>query len=389
MVDRFADLILELGVVLEPGQPMILTAEPEQADVARAIADAAYRRGAKYVDVSYLDPWVRRSRLMHAEDPGWVPPWLDERWEMLIAEDGCRLALRGVTAPGASEGVDPARAGLDRLPLTPALLKAIAVDQSIDWCVVPAPTETWAAACRPATDLDGLWAEMAHIMRLEADDPVAAWRERMDQLEAAAARITERRLDAVRFVGPGTDLTVGLLPTSRWSSAGEFVDGRLRALSNIPSEEIYSTPDPLRTEGVARCTKPLALLSGVVVEDLELRFEGGRLVEVTASEGQDAVRSMFATDEGAARLGEVAMVDAEGRIGATGRVYMETLLDENAASHVALGNGYHSQVGEEDRARVNTSAIHVDVMIGSPEVDVVGITASGEEVPVLTGGQFS
>lgn len=389
MIDRFADLILTLGVVLERDQPMILTAEPEQADVARAIAEAAYRRGAKYVDVAYLDPWVRRSRLMHAEDPGWVPPWLDERWKILVAEGGARLALRGITAPGSSAGVDPSRAGLDRLPLTPSLLKAIAVDQSIDWCVVPAPTESWAAACRPATDLDTLWKEIAHMMRLEADDPVAAWRERMDQLEAASARITERRLDAVRFTGPGTDLTVGLLPSSKWSSAGEFVDGRLRSLSNLPSEEIYTTPDPLRTEGVARCTKPLALLSGTVVEDLVLRFERGSLVEVTASEGQDAVRAMFATDEGAARLGEVALVDAEGRIGATGRVYMETLLDENAASHVALGNGYHSQVAEEDRARVNSSAIHVDVMIGAPDVDVVGITASGDEVPVLTGGAFT
>ena len=389
MIERFADLILTLGANMEPGKPMILTAEPEQAETARAIADAAYRRGAKYVDVAYLDPWVRRSRLLYAEDPGWVPPWLDKRWEMLVAEGGARLALRGATGPEAGEGVDPARAGMDRLPLTPALLKAIAVDQSLDWCVVPAPTAAWAAACRPATDLEGLWAEIAHIMRLEADDPVAAWKERMAQLEAAAARITERRLDAVRFTGPGTDLTVGLLPTSRWSSAGAFVDGQLRSLSNIPSEEIYSTPDPARTEGVCRCTKPLALLSGVVVEDLTLRFEGGRLVEVTASEGEDAVRAMFATDDGASRLGEVALVDAEGRIGATGRVYMETLLDENAASHVALGNGYHSQVGEEDRSRVNSSDIHVDVMIGSPEVDVTGITAGGDEVPVLTAGAFA
>jgi aminopeptidase len=167
------------------------------------------------------------------------------------------------------------------------------------------------------------------------------------------------------------------------------VDGQLRSLSNIPSEEIYSTPDPVRTEGVARCTKPLALLSGVVAEDLELRFDAGRLVEINASSGQDAVRALFSTDDGAARLGEVALVDEGGRIGRTGRVYMETLLDENAASHVALGSGYHSQVGEEDRARVNESDIHVDVMIGSPEVGVTGLGADGGEVPVLSGGRFA
>ena len=389
MIKEYAELVLTLGTVMEPGKPLIVTCEPGHEIFTRALAEAAYGRGAKYVDVAYLDPWVRRSRLMHAEDPGWVPPWLDSRWEALVAEGGARLALRGTTAPEANEGVDPVRAGQDRLPLTPALIKAITIDQSIDWAVVPVATPEWAASCRPETDFDGLWAELMHFMRLDEPDPVQAWRERMGELETAAGRITERRLDAVRFRGPGTDLTVGLLPSSRWSSAGKFVDGVLRSLSNIPSEEIYTTPDPVRTEGVATCTKPLALLSGTVVEDLRLRFEGGRLTEITASEGQDAVRAMFSADDGAARLGEVALVDAEGRIGRTGRVYMETLLDENAASHVALGSGYHSQVGEEDRERVNTSGIHVDVMIGSPEVDVHGITASGEEVPVLVGGAFA
>ena len=388
MIDRYAELVLTLGCVMEPGKPMIVTCEPGHEPFTRALAEAAYRRGARYVDISYLDPWVRRSRLLHDEDPGWVPPWLDTRWEQLVEAGGARLALRGTTAPEAAEGVDAVRAGKDRLPLTPALIKAIAVDQSIDWAVVPVPTEAWAATCRPATDHDTLWGELAHFMRLDEDDPVEAWRSRMSELEAAATRITERRLEAVRFRGPGTDLTVGLLPSSKWSSAGEFVDGQLRSLSNIPSEEIYTTPDPVKTEGVARCTKPLALLSGVVVDDLELRFEGGRLVEINASSGQDAVRSLFSTDEGAARLGEVALVDAEGRIGKSGRVYMETLLDENAASHVALGSGYHSQVGEDDRARVNESNIHVDVMIGSPEIEVTGITSSGEEVPVLSGGAF-
>ena len=389
MIEKYAELVLELGTVMEPGKPVIVTCEPGHEEFTRAIADVAYRRGAKYVDISYLDPWVRRSRLQHADDPGWIPPWLDERWNMLVAEGGARLALRGVTAPEASEGLDPDRAGKDRLPLTPALVKAITVDESIDWVVVPAPTPAWAAACRPATDYDGLWNELTHFMRLDADDPVEAWRERMGELEAAADRINGRRLDAIRYRGPGTDLTVGMLPTSKWSSAGHFVDGKLRSLSNIPSEEIYSTPDPTRADGVARCTKPLALISGVVVEDLELRFESGRLVEINASSGQDAVRAVFSTDEGAGRLGEVAIVDGEGRIGRTGRVYMETLLDENAASHVALGGGYHSQVGEADRSRVNESDIHVDVMIGSPEVDVIGITADGEEVPVLTGGRFA
>lgn len=178
MIDRYAELVLTLGTVLERDKPMIVTCEPGHEEFTRALAEAAYRRGARYVDISYIDPWVRRSRLLHSEDPSWIPPWLDARWEALIAEGGARLALRGMTAPEASTGVDPVRAGKDRLPLTPALVKAITIDQSIDWAVVPVPAPAWAAACRPATGYDGLWAELAHLMRLDADDPASPARSR-------------------------------------------------------------------------------------------------------------------------------------------------------------------------------------------------------------------
>jgi aminopeptidase len=233
-----------------------------------------------------------------------------------------------------------------------------------------------------------MWTELRHVLRLDEPDPVAAWRERATTLKGAAARLTERRFDAVHFSGPGTELTVGLLPSSRWLAA-EFttVDGKVH-YPNLPSEEVFATPDPARVEGHVTATKPLEFY-GSNIDGIRVRFEGGRAVEIDADTGADALRGIAAKDDGATRLGEVALVDGEGRIGPLGTVFHETLLDENSASHIALGNGYTIPVDDEaDRARVNRSAIHTDFMIGSPEVDVDGVTAEGERVPVLRGGAW-
>jgi aminopeptidase len=226
------------------------------------------------------------------------------------------------------------------------------------------------------------------VLRLDQPDPVTAWRDRLATLETVATRLTRRRLDALRFEGPGTDLTVGLLPTSTWISAGGFttVDGTPH-VPNLPTEEVFSAPDPSRVEGIVRATRPLNL-QGVLVEDFTVRFEAGRAVEITAARGAEALIARTAMDDGAARLGEVALVDAESRIGMLGTVFGETLLDENASSHLAFGAAYPFCVEEPDRDRVNASAIHVDFMVGGPDVDVTGVTAAGERVPVLRGGEW-
>jgi aminopeptidase len=209
------------------------------------------------------------------------------------------------------------------------------------------------------------------------------------ELHEVGARIDERRFDALRFDGPGTELTVGLLPSSRFSHEAPgmtTVDG-VQFAPNIPTEEIATTPDPERVDGVVTATKPLDV-SGTVVRGLKVRFEGGRAVAIDAEENADALRTRVSLDEGASRLGEVALVDREGRIGKTGSVFFNTLLDENAASHIALGNAYAIGVGEEDRGRINESAIHIDFMIGGDDVDVTGIARDGSEVPVLRGGAW-
>ena len=220
------------------------------------------------------------------------------------------------------------------------------------------------------------------------DTLVAAWHARFEELDRVTRLLNERRFDSLRFHGPGTDLTVGLLPTSTWHSGDSTtVDGIVFA-ANVPTEEIYTAPDPMRTEGHVTSTKPLVLKGGSTIRGLRVRFEGGRAVQFDAEEGAEALRARAASDEGAARLGEVALVDRRGRIGPLGTVFYDTLLDENAASHIALGSAYLDTVGDADRERVNRSNVHIDFMIGSDDVDVTATTREGDDVPLLRGGDW-
>jgi aminopeptidase len=225
------------------------------------------------------------------------------------------------------------------------------------------------------------------MCRLDADDPAAAWRERMATLNGVAGRLTDRRFSALHYEGPGTDFTLGLLPGSRWLSARFTTEEGLEHWPNLPTEEVFTAPDPARADGVVRSTKPLEL-DGTIIRDLEVRFEGGRAVEINASTGADVLRGRTSLDDGGARLGEVALVDREGRIGPLDTVFWTTLIDENAASHLALGNAYAFSVDESERGNINQSTIHIDFMIGSNDVAVTGITGSGERVPVLRDGTW-
>ena len=241
-----------------------------------------------------------------------------------------------------------------------------------------------------ANALELLWHDIAHICRLDEPDPAAAWQERIDQIWQNASKLDALDLDSLHFDGPGTDLTVGLLPSSRFAKEGGSSQTRtgVRHLPNIPTEEVYTTPDPERTQGVVSATKPLDV-AGSLVTGLRIRFDGGRAVEIDADTNVDALRQRCATDDGASRLGEVALVDRESRIGKLGRTFFTTLLDENAASHLALGDAYSAPVGDDsDLSRINESVVHIDFMIGSDDVTVTGQTKAGDRVPILTGGAW-
>jgi aminopeptidase len=391
-IQRLAELAVRAGANVQPGQIVSVAAEPGKEHMTRAVAEAAYRAQAKFVDLQYFDPHVKRSRVAHAPDDTleYVPPWYGQRMLALGELHAARIAFSGPTAPGLLDGLDPVRAGRDRLP---AIKESVEVlnQRTTNWTIVPAPNPAWAQLVHPDLDpeaaLDKLWRQIEHVCRLDEDDPLAAWMERRDVIVGAAERLGDRRFDALHYEGPGTDLTVGLLPGGRWLAARMFTVDGIEHMANIPSEEVFTSPDPQRADGVVRATKPLVLPDGTVVRDLRMRFEGGRVVEVDASSAVETMRTIIAHDEGASRLGEVALVDGGGRIGALDTVFYDTLLDENAASHLAVGVGFPFLAGDLAH-RVNHSEIHVDFMIGSEELRITGITPDGDRVEVLHGGRW-
>jgi aminopeptidase len=395
VLTRYADLIVSVGANVQPDQVLSVEALPEAQPLVAEIARAAYARGARYVDAFYFDPAVKRIRAERAPDGtlDWVPPWIGRRILDLGDLDAARAVLVPVVPPGLLDGVDPARAGLDRLPTVPEIFKVID-ERSVAWTLSPFPTRRWAQTVYPelhaSEALERLWEDIVHVCRLDEPDPAAAWIERIDQIWQVANRLDALDLDAIHFAGPGTDLTVGLLPSSRFAKEGGASHTRtgVRHMPNIPTEEVYTTPDPERTEGVVASTKPLDV-AGSLVTGLRIRFEGGRAVEIEADANAEALRKRCAVDAGASRLGEVALVDRESRIGKLGRTFYTTLLDENAASHLALGDAYSAPVADPaDVERINASDVHIDFMIGSDEVEVTGITEDGARVTVMRGGAW-
>jgi aminopeptidase len=390
---RLADLIVGFGANVQPGQLVGITSYVGKEELTRELARSAYERGASYVDVVYWDQLIKRERLLHgpADTLDHIPQWARDRVQHFSDVHAARVSLSGPQAPGALDGVAADRLGRDLLPYLPDI-GAIVNLRTTNWCVAPAPTPDWAELVYPdASPADAyrqLWEAIAYVCRLDFDDPVAAWQERMTTVRRGAAALTSRRFDAIQLRGPGTDLTVGLFPSSLWHAA-EFttVDG-IEHFPNIPSEETFTTPDPRRVDGYVTSTKPLELY-GSLIDGIRVEFHEGRAVEIDAETNGDALRGACAKDDGGTLLGELALVDGGGRIGPLNTVFFDTLLDENAASHIALGSGYGLAVEDEaDKQRVNKSQIHVDFMIGSPELQVDGITQAGEHVPVLRNGAW-
>jgi aminopeptidase len=392
LLDRYAELIVRFAANVQPGQNVEVGSEIGKEELTRAVAASAYRAGARHVAVSYEDLHLKRARILHAPDDalGYAPDWVRRQVQELKERHGASIYLSGAAEPGILDGLDGDRIGRDRSPEAVDWQDAINA-RTVNWTVVPAPTPAWAGMAHPALEpseaLERLWEQVLHVCRMDEDDPVGAWRRRAAELQAIAARLTDMRLDSLRFEGPGTDLTVGLFPTSRWVGGGERTVDGIEHMANLPTEEVFTTPDPVRTSGVVRATKPLEM-AGTTVRGLEVRFEEGRAVEVRAESGADALRARTTRDVGGALLGEVALVDREGRIAPLDTVFYDSLLDENASSHVALGSAYET-VGSEDLDRINRSEIHIDFMIGGDEVSVTGVTAGGDQVEILTGGRWA
>jgi aminopeptidase len=386
-LEQLADLIVGFGANVQEGQILDVSSGLGKEELTRAITASAYRRGAKFVDVYYWDPHLKRERVQYAADEvlNFIPPWYGARTMQLGEERAAAISLSGPLEPHLFDDLDPGRLGRDVFPRVKEWTRVIN-DRTVNWCVAPCPTRKWAELVYPNLDggaaLEKLWEQVVRICRLDEADPEAAWRERSSVLKGVASRLTDRAFDALHLAGPGTDLTVGLLQSSRWIGGGEQTVDGIPHMANLPTEEVFTSPDPERVDGVVRATMPLHT-QGRIIEGLTVRFERGRAVELRADSGEETLRALIAQDEGASRLGEIALVDREGRIGPLETVFYDTLLDENAASHMALGSAYDAAAGDEDRDRLNRSSIHIDFMFGSPQVEVTGITREGERRPVL------
>jgi aminopeptidase len=381
---RYANLIVRVGANVQPGQIVDLRGDVEHREVMRAVARASYEAGASFVDVTYRDPHVRRALIEHAEESvlSWSPPWLLERTRQMGDERAAIIALTGDAEPDLLSDLPGDRVGKARM-------KDIAEENSRqinerlnNWTVVGVPNDGWATQMFGEPDLERLWGLVGYCVRLDDEDPVEAWRDHVKTLEQRAAALNALQLDAVRFTGPGTDLTVGLLPESRWQGVESHTAEGIPYVANMPTEEVFTTPDARRTEGHVRSTRPLALY-GRIVRGLEVRFEAGRIVEVRAQEGADVIEGELSTDERAPFLGEVSLVDGTSRVGQTGVTFFDTLFDENVTCHIAYGGAYAEAVEGEPGEGVNVSTVHTDFMIGGPEVDVDGITRDGTPVPLL------
>ncbi|HVC86899.1 MAG TPA: aminopeptidase [Gaiellaceae bacterium] len=394
MTDRiaaYADLIVRVGANVQPGQTVFVDGFVEHAPLVRALAASAYDAGARLVDVIYRDNHIRRAFLQHVadDDLSATTSWLLARMQASV-DGGAIISIAGDPEPELLADVDPDRLGRARPVEAVQLYLAAMNERAFSWTIAAFPTAGQAMQVFGEPDVERLWEAVAHAVRLDEPDPVEAWREHTERLRRRCVQLNELELDSVRFTGPGTELTVGLVPGAKWIGGGIETRDGVPHVPNLPTEEVFNCPDWRRTEGTVRSTRPLAL-GGVIVRDLELRFEGGGVVDVRASAGADAVRGQLAVDEFAQRLGEVALVDGTSRVGQTGITFFDTLFDENATCHIAYGaavtfgiEGTDARSPDELRERgINVSAVHTDLMIGGPEVAVDGVTADGKTVPIL------
>lgn len=400
-LDRLAELAVRVGLNLAPRQEVVMTASVESIDLARRITEQAYKAGASLVTTLFSDEQATLARYRLARDEAFdtAPGWLFDGMAAAFRNGAARLAIVGED-PALLAAEDPdkvARANRARSAAYRPALELITAS-AINWSLVAGATPAWAAAVfpdePPEVALAKLWDAIFAASRIDAPDPVAAWAEHNAALRARRDMLNARRYAALHFRGPGTDLRVGLAQGHAWMGGASPAKNGITGNPNIPTEEVFTTPDARMTEGTVTATKPLSY-QGTLIRDIRVRFAGGRIVEASAATGSAVLDRMIGTDEGARMLGEVALVPASNPIARSGVLFLNTLFDENAASHIALGQAYSKCFVEDDltaeqlAARgANTSLIHVDWMIGSPETEVDGIDADGRAEPLMRGGEW-
>ncbi|MDA8425900.1 MAG: aminopeptidase [Treponema sp.] len=396
----FVSAALDAGLGVGPGTMLRISGEFPQRELMYALAEGAYERGARFVRIEYDDVRLARIRVERSrEEYVEALSAMVERDSGIYVEEGwSSLRVDGYEDPGAMEGVDQDR--LVRMQRVRGragrALRDAQMSSRLPWCVMPGPTDAWArAVLGPGAKAEDLWRALLPILRLDRPEPAAELRSHMAALERRAAALGRLGLRSLAFRGPGTDLRVELAPESRWQGGADRTPEGKLFMPNIPTEEVFTTPDFRGTEGVAALTRPVRI-RGSVVEGGRLQFRNGEVVDADAERGEASLAALLQTDSGSKRLGEVALVDDSSPIWRSGLVFDSVLLDENAACHIALGSGYVPAFADsealsetEKEARgFNVSLVHEDLMIGSEEVEVTGVDGGLREIPLIRGGRF-
>jgi aminopeptidase len=401
-LDLLAAVAVNVGLGLCPGQELLMTASLDAVPLARRITEQAYRAGAALVTTLYADDEAAMMRYRFASDESFdrAAGWLYDGMGAAFKSGSARLAIAGGN-PALLSNEDPDKVGRANRAVSKAYRPALEfiTRHEINWTIVASATPAWAAAMFPedAPDaaLEKLWEAIFRTARIDRDDPVAAWKTHDAELHTRSAVLNEKRYSALRYRGPGTDFELGLADDHLWLGGGTTAGNGAYCIPNMPTEEVFTTPHKDRAHGTITATKPLSH-QGTMIEGIQVRFEHGRIVEARATRGQEVLQKLIDTDDGARRLGEVALVPHSSPIAASGLLFFNTLFDENAASHIALGQAYSSCLRDGDKLTpqqlaakgANESLIHVDWMIGSGQLDIDGVTATGAAEPLMRQGEW-
>ncbi|WP_341300762.1 aminopeptidase [Lysinibacillus sp. FSL H8-0500] len=397
-LDKYAELVIKVGINIQQGQILVISASITAADFVRKVCRYAYLNGAHYVYVKWNDEKLLRleCELMSEQGLEYTPDWLVKGYEEMANEGAAFLYI---LSPHLQDikGIDPAR--LDKMEYAAAMafrpFTEKLTSMQVSWTVIALPTEAWAATIFPKMEpndgLERLWEELFKILKLDSENPILAWEQHMKRLNKRAALLNDMYFRYLHFKAEGTDLTIELPQHHHWVHGMEKNNNGIPFICNIPTEEIYTTPLKTGVNGVVKNTRPL-VYDGQIIDDFTFIFKDGKIIDYTTKNGLDALQGILKTDEGAKYIGEVALVSHDSAISASNLMFYHALFDENASCHLAIGQGYISGLQEEHRANdassINSSMIHIDFMIGSEHLHVNGISEDGSVKAILVNGKW-
>lgn len=402
-LEKYAALAVEVGVNVQPGQTLVITAPLIGADYVKKIVRKAYEAGAKNVHVEWNDDEITRMKYELAPDEAFheYPLWRAKGWEEMAANNAAFLNVIAAD-PDLLKGIDPQRIQNANKAANTAMAnyRNYAMADKIAWSIVAIPSQAWANKVFPHLEdserVDALWQAIFQATRVDLDDPVQAWREHTDRLDSKAARLNERKYKYLQYTAPGTDLRIEFAKEHKWMSAGSYNSNNTLFIANMPTEEVFTAPLKTGVEGTVSSTKPLSY-GGNLIENFSITFKEGRIVDFSAEKGYESLKRLIETDEGSHYLGEVALVPHTSPISKTELIFYNTLFDENASNHLAIGKGYAfcldggTEMSREelDAVGLNDSLVHVDFMIGSADMSIDGILEDGTAEPIFRNGVWA